>query len=126
MTKTQITDLLSRAVDSTERLMVECGLLDQLSFLVGKTSLVRTAILGAAGTIFGASAVQGQIGQALIAATVAVATGLVGVFIDRIRRKYSRQTLSLARAAAPEIGVKVDDFVGPRAVAAITQLVAGR
>ena len=126
MTKAQLLSLLARTFDAIERWMLGSGLLDQLSFLVAKTTLLRMVILSAATSYFGAAAVQGQIGQALVGAAVAAATGSVSMFIDHVRRKYNAQTLTLAQVAAPEVGVKVDDFVGPKAVAALELLAARR
>ena len=118
MTRNQLTSFLTRAFDAVERWMLASGLLDQLAFLVVKTTLLRQVVLWAASTVFGAAAIEGQLAQAFIAAAVVVATGSVGMFIDHVRRKYSKA--GQVAAGVPQ----VDEFIGPESVAHIAALAA--
>lgn len=105
--------------DAIERWFVSSGALEQLAFLVTKTTLVRQMVLAAASALFAKNAIEGEIGQMLIAAFVAIATGSITQFVHYLRNKYSERV----QAA---VGANPDKFIGPVTLAAVDRAMANR
>lgn len=100
---------MSKFFDAVEKWMIESGLLTQLSFLIAKTTILRSIILWGAG-IFGTTALQnGAYAEVLLAAAVTVATGSVTMFITHVRNKH-------AAALQSTLGVTNDNFIGEQTV----------
>lgn len=103
-------------VDAIEKWLIESGMIDQLAFLVAKTSMVRALILWAAGGLAAKGAIDANYSEALIGVAVTVLTGTVTMFISSVRAKYNAR---LQHA----VGADQDKFIGPETVAQVQQVV---
>lgn len=91
--------------------MIESGFIDQLAFLVSKTTLVRTGIMYLSGLIAAKGLTAGSYSEVIIASSVTVVTGSLDMFINHVRNKYAAQIQK-------SVGARVDSFIGPATVEA--------
>lgn len=98
--------------EAFEKWMLASGLIDQLAFLIAKTSTIRALVLWACGAVAIKGLQESSYWETIVASLVTILTGTVTAFISHVRSKYNQQ---LQEA----VGEHTDKFIGPATVAAV-------